>query len=369
MKVAVLGSGAGALAVAAELSRSGRDTMLADLPQFRQNLNPVREAGAVAVTSDWHGVSLEPVGVAEDLAAAVADATLVVVVVPCFGHEPFSDALAALLDDGQAVLFLGEGSGSIVARRALLAATKPGVIVGEANTLPYLARPAGPGKVTVFRKSGGVMVAGLPASSTAPLLTLVGDVWEYISAAASVWETVLVNYNAIDHVATMVGNASTLENRAGGMLLWGEGATPAIVRAIEAVDGELLAIRVALGMSDRRRYRDFLVAQGFAPDVGPDLYETMMASRLVTGYAPTASDGGLDTRYITEDVPYALVLASSLGRATATPTPVIDALIALTSAMAGRDFRTEGRTLDRLGLGGLDAAGLSRFSSTGEFPL
>jgi opine dehydrogenase len=33
-------------------------------------------------------------------------------------------------------------------------------------------------------------------------------------------------------------------------------------------------------------------------------------------------------------------------------TPVIDGLIALTSAMLRRDFRAEGRSLERLGLAG-----------------
>lgn len=368
MAVAVLGSGGGALAVAAGLARAGRGPVLADLPQFVANLEPVRQRGGVEVVSDWYGVTVEPVMVADDLADAVVGVEIVIVVVPCFGHEPFALALAPLIEEGQALLFFGEGSGSIVARRALLDAGKPGVIVGEANTLPYLARPAGPGRVTAFRKSGGVMVAGLPESSGRRLLDLTEDVWPYLTAAESIWETVLINYNAIDHVATMVANAGTLENRSGGMLLWGEGATPAVVRVIEAVDDELLTLRTALGMKDTRRYRDYLVAQGFAPDVGSDLYETVRASRLIAGSVPTASDGGLDTRYLTEDVPYALVLASSIGDAVDVETPVIDGLIALTSAMLARDFRAEGRTLERLGLGGLDAVGLRAFSATGEFP-
>jgi opine dehydrogenase len=202
------------------------------------------------------------------------------------------------------------------------------------------------------------MLSALPAASLDALLTLTRGIWPYMSDAESVWDTVLINYNAIDHVPTMVANASTLENRAGGMLLWGEGATPAVVRVIEALDSELLSLRSALGLTDLRRYRDLLVAQGFAPDTSPSLYETVRASRLVSGYAPTAGEGGLNTRYLTEDVPYALVLASSIGDAVRVETPVIDGLIALSSAMLGKDFRSEGRTLARLGLEGLDAAGL-----------
>ena len=94
----------------------------------------------------------------------------------------------------------------------------------------------------------------------------------------------------------------------------------------------------------------------------------MRASKLVASYAPTGDAGGLNTRYVTEDVPYALVLASSLGRTTGVPTPVVDGLIEVSSAMLGRDFRAEGRTLATLGLDGLDAAGLAGFARTGVFP-
>jgi len=365
VKVAVLGSGGGALAVAADLARAGREVLLADLPQFASNLEPVAAAGGVKVASGWLGDQLQPVRVAGSVAEAVEGAELVVVVVPCFGHEPFMEVLAPLLDPDQSLVFFGEGSGSIVARQALRGVGKESVRVGETNTLPYLARPAGPGRVTADRKIGGVLLSALPASQAKELLDMVNDVWPYISAAGNVWETVLVNFNAIDHVATMLANAGTLENRSGGMLLWGEGATPAVVRVIESVDAELLTLRRALGLVDERHYRDFLVDQGFAPDVSPNLYETMRASKLMLGYCPTGPDA-LQSRYITEDVPYALVLAASIGDEIGFETPVIDGLVTIASAMLGRDFEAEGRTLERLGLAGAGLEGLRRFAETGS---
>jgi opine dehydrogenase len=47
---------------------------------------------------------------------------------------------------------------------------------------------------------------------------------------------------------------------------------------------------------------------------------------------------------------------SSLGRVAGVATPVIDGLIALASAMLGRDFRGEGRNLEALGLAGRSVA-------------
>jgi opine dehydrogenase len=367
MKVAVLGSGGGALAVAADLARGGREAVLADLPAFMANLDAVREHGGVRISTGWSGQEHQAVEVADSIDDAVRGADLVVVVVPCFGHEPFMEVLTPVLTEGQSLLFFGEGSGSIVARGALAAASKDGVVVGETNTLPYLARPVRPGVVTADRKTGGVLLAATPSSDTKPLLELVTDVWPYVEAATSVWEAVLINFNAIDHVATMLSNVGTLENRSGGMLLWGEGASPSVVRAIEAVDAELFAIRGALGLSDQRRYRDFLIAQGFAPDAGPGLYEVVRASKLVVSYCPTGPDA-LQSRYLTEDIPYALVLASSIGAATGVATPVIDGLIAIGGAMLERDFRAEGRTLETLGLGGAGVEDLRLYAETGRFP-
>jgi opine dehydrogenase len=367
MKAAVMGSGGGALAVAADLARAGEDVVLADLPAFMPNLDTVREQGGVTVSTGWYGPQPQAVSVAPSVDDALDRADLVLVVVPCFGHEPFMDVLAPLLAPGQSLLFLGEGSGSIVGRKALAGVGTEGVVVGETNTLPYLARAVRPGVVTVDRKSGGVLLAATPSSDTERLLGLVSGVWPYVTPTGSVWDTVLINYNAIDHVATMLANVGTLEGRMGGMLLWGEGATPAVVRVIESVDKELLAIRRALGLSEARRYRDFLIDQGFAPDAGPDLYSVVRASKLVVSYCPTGPDA-LQSRYLTEDIPYALVLASSIGAEVGVATPVIDGLIAIGDAMLGRDFRAEGRTLEVLGLAGGGAQGLRSFALTGRFP-
>ena len=57
---------------------------------------------------------------------------------------------------------------------------------------------------------------------------------------------------------------------------------------------------------------------------------------------------------------------SSLGRAAGVATPVIDGLIALTSAMLGRDFRAEGRNLERLGLAGKSVTEIRSIVETGQ---
>jgi opine dehydrogenase len=240
----------------------------------------------------------------------------------------------------------------------------PDLLLGESNTLPYGARIRGPGLIWAIRKSGGTLVAALPASKGQGVFEIANAIWPWTSQGENVWETVLLNFNAIDHVATLLLNLGRVESRTGSMLLWGEGATPGVANAIEAVDGELLGLRDALGLANRKRYPDYLVEQGFAEEVKSSLHETLQSSFLASGTFPCGPEA-LRSRYITEDVPYALVLASSIGDEVGVGTPVIDALIALASAVTKNDWRAEGRTLAVWGLEGAGTEGLRRAAEEG----
>jgi opine dehydrogenase len=362
----VLGSGAGALTIAAELGLAGVDVTVADFPEFASNLEPVADAGGVAIRCDWHRSTHAPVArTLDDPAVAAKGSPVIVVSVPSFGHEPFATALAPVVEDGQTVLWMGEGGGTLSMVAALRAAgRRPDVVLGESNTLPYGARVRGPGVLWAVRKSGGTLVSALPSAYRDQVFATANAVWPWTSPAENVWETVLLNFNAIDHVATLLLNLGRVEGRTGSMLLWGEGATPGVVNAIEAVDGELLDLRGGLGLSNQTRYGQYLVEQGFVDGWKGTLYDTIHSSLLAAGTFP-CGPGALESRYITEDVPFALVLASSIGDEIGVDTPVIDGLIALASAVTKTDWRARGRTVAGWGLEGAGLEGLRRAAEDG----
>ncbi len=366
-RVAVLGGGAGGHAVAAECAWAGHEVTLVEAPEFAASIAGVRETRIVEVL----GRGPDPVpaklaGVTTDVGAAVGEADLVFIIVPCFGHEPMAQACAPHLHDGQSVIFFGEGSGALVMRKVLRdRGARADVLIGETNTLPYLARLRGPARVHVIWKKGGTLLAAFPGRRTPELLARLQPIWPYMSGVTNVLETILINFNAIDHVPTMICNAGFLETRTTQCLLWGEGASPGVARAIEAVDSEILAIRAALGFADRTPYRDFLFKQGFVDARQATTHEAIHKSTLAASLFPCGPQA-LQSRYLTEDVPYAHVLIADIGDVAGVDTPVIDGLIALASVMNADDYRKRGRTLATLGLGGLDRAALLRLVNEGD---
>jgi opine dehydrogenase len=71
-------------------------------------------------------------------------------------------------------------------------------------------------------------------------------------------------------------------------------------------------------------------------------------------YQATGTPKSLDHKFITEDVPTGLIPMSEIGTAAGMKTSAIDALVEMVRSMTGKDFAVEGRTLERLGLNGMD---------------
>ena len=136
-----------------------------------------------------------------------------------------------------------------------------------------------------------------------------------------------------------------IEATKGEYCMYHEVFTPSVWALLEALDGEKMNVLEALGF-ERLAYAD-------ACKFRNSLDEKRDAKEVFFDYAsmPERAKGpqSVNSRYITEDVPQGLVLLESLGKVLDIPVPVCTSLIELASAALGRDFRKEGRTLERLG--------------------
>ena len=329
---------------------------------YRLRLNDIVDAKLAAVRQRG-GIEVEgtPGGFAPlelattDLRAAVDGADLIIVVSGGNTQPAVARALAPLLVDGQTILLIqGNTGGSLIVRRELdRAGCRAAVGLAETDTYPYAMRMVAPTVMRQTTQKRWLQVAAFPGSRGAAMHARIARLFPQAVAAPDILHTGLTNMNAVLHVANCIGSAARIE-RGGGHMFYGEGVTSAVANLYAAVDAERMAIAAALGVRVpslvdwvERAYavREESLVTTFArltyePD-GP--------------YVANKAAGTLDHKYVTEDVPTGLMPMQELGSATGTPTPAIDALVAVAGMMLKRSFSAEARTLERMGLAGLDA--------------
>ena len=75
----------------------------------------------------------------------------------------------------------------------------------------------------------------------------------------------------------------------------------------------------------------------------------------------------LYTRHIWEDISYGIMPIISIAQTLKVKTPVLEAIYNLSKAAFGKDWTSEARTLENLGLEGISGDELMRYVHTGEF--
>jgi opine dehydrogenase len=158
-------------------------------------------------------------------------------------------------------------------------------------------------------------------------------------------------------------NAGRIES-GDGYKFYAEGVTPAVARLYEAINEERVAVAAALGASVPTLADWFDRVYGVREAT---LVET--CQRLTYNsdgpYQATGTPKSLDHKFTTEDVPTGLIPMSALGAPAGVATPAIDALVELVRKMTGKDFVSDARTLERLGLSGMDAPQIRRVMDEG----
>jgi len=109
-------------------------------------------------------------------------------------------------------------------------------------------------------------------------------------------------------------------------------------------------VRQAYGSRNTTPLREWIYRQGFNDSIKPDTYTAIHSSTHHEHSIFLTGPEARFHRYLTEDVPYAMVLISQLGDLVRVETPVIDAHVTLASLLNQTDYWKEGRTLKKLGL-------------------
>ena len=360
MKVAILGSGGGGLAVAHDFSAHGHEVRLWDFEDFPGNVSAVERNGGVF--AEGHLKGFAPVKYSgHDIGEALRGAELIMAVGPAYSTKPFAEACKPHLGKGQVVIVCPSSCGGSVEFKNGIGRPIRGedVLVAETNTLPYAVRVTEPGRIRVFLKlSGGLFLAALPAGNTGKMLSMVRDVYPHLQKAKNIMQTSLQNGNPVIHPAITLLNVGLIERTCGDFYFYEDGVTAAVGRLVEAVDKERLAIAQKIGV-DVIPDPELGMLQGYQTE---NNYDT--SYQKAPGYKGIKAQSSLDYRYFNEDVGYGLVFMSGLGAQIGVPTPHIDSIITIVSTLMQRDYRKEQkRTMETLGLAGKSVDDLTKLLS------
>ena len=359
MKIAVIGAGNGGQSLAAVLAMRGNEVSLYN--RSLKRISPIMKGRKLKVEGESSGTArLKYVGT--DMEKAVANAELIMVVVPAFAHVEVARKLSKFVSNGQIiVLNPGRTGGALEFDKVFKEeGVREKVTIAEAQTFIFASRISGPGMVKIFRIKNTVPVAVLPSKDNDLLLPIMSDVLPEFTLAENTLFTSFNNIGAIFHPGAILMNAGWIESTHGDFQFYLEGISPAVARALEKIDAERCEVTTRLGVQamGAKEWLDYAYDAA-----GEDLYDAIHKNE---GYRGIMAPISIENRYIMEDVPMSLVPISCFGKKLGVETKVMDSIINIAGAVMGRNFWEEGRTIERLGVEHMSVEELWRYVEKGD---
>jgi len=357
----VIGAGHGGKAMAAHLALMGFPVTLYN--RTPSNVAMIKMRGGIELDSYDGG----PQGfgqlalVTSNIAEALAEADVVMVVVPSSAHADIARQVTPHLRDSQiVVLHPGRTLGAIEFLTVLReCACQADVTVAEAETFIYASRSEGPAQARIFRIKQTVPLAALPATRTGIGLEALASAYPQFVDGVDVLHTSLNNMGAIFHPALTLLNAGRIESTGGEFQFYIDGVTPSVARVLEVLDRERVTVASALGIRAQTGLEWLQMAYNAS---GADLYEAIHNQ---PGYKGIMAPASLNHRYITEDVPMSLVPIAALGQRYGVSVRGMDSIIRLACIVHRTDYWRRGRTLDKLGIEAMSVSELTRYVNEG----
>ena len=344
-RIAIIGAGNGGQALAGHLASMGYcvrlyDRNLSKVDFFNRNKS-ITLFGALEVSGELEFASA-------DLAKVIGGAEIILVATTATAHRPIAAQMSPLLSDGQIILLNpGRTCGALEFKNTLdESGCKARIFVGEAQTLIYACRVAEVGHVNIIGVKDKVLVSAYPASDTNVLLDSMKNIFPCFFPAKNVLQTSFENIGAMFHPAVVLFNEAAIER--GTQFYFYRDMTDGLARIITEIDNERLRVAAAYGLSPISAF-DW-VSYAYDGVDGNTLCERMHNN---PAYYEILAPHTIDCRQITEDIPTGIIPMAELGRTAGVSTPLFDSLITICSTLLNRDFRSSGRTLERLGLAGL----------------
>lgn len=357
MKIAVVGAGNGGCAVAADMAYRGLDVTLVKTSNAMHddNFNFLKENNGKMTLIDFgengsmNPQDLEKVEktgyikkVTRDM-SAISDADIVIMYIQTKFHEQVIERMADHLVDGQILLI---NPGYFSTAYVLKHCKGKDLTIVEAQSSFIDGRIIEPGKFRVGFRNVRNPLGVYPSKNleyAKEKLEQLGFPFHYMK---NVVGAALHNPNLIVHTVGSVMSIPMIDAMGEDFCMYHYSFTEHVWKVLDKLDAEKMDILEKMG-HERISYVEACKFRNSLDD-SLDAKEVFFeyASMPTRAKAPTK----VDSRYISEDVPQGLVMLEALGKSLDVATPICTSLIEIASAALGRDLRSEGRTIERLGM-------------------
>ncbi len=341
-KYTVIGAGCGGLVIAGHLFQNGYEVSLYN--RSVERIKYIKDQGYTILFGDKSDkIRLSYLGT--NLSEALFHSDVIIIVITANGHADIAEKIVPFLKDGQIILLVpGRTLGALLFSRTLnKAGCKAKVIVAEANTLFFAARQKRPDIIEIKGIKKEVSVSALCSRDTDYVINVLSEVFHNIIKADTVLDTSFSNIGAIFHPVIFLLNKERILKKE-IFNFYTDGVTKKVAQYIEKIDFEFKSIASTIGIN-RLSVVDWLNSRYDLPITS--IYEMIKSNPT---YKDILAPSTINHRYVWEDIPTGLVPMSFLGKTLGIPTPTIDYIIDEGSKMLDTDFRSEGRTLSKLGL-------------------
>lgn len=362
LTVCIIGGGNGAITMAADLTLRGFAVRLWDFPAYRdKSIEAIGRRGGIELVGARQGfASLRPEQLPLDIAQAIDGASLVMLIVPAYGHATAARVCAPHLRPGQYVVVGPSTGGALEVWNELRKAGVKQVPVAEMLSLIYTCRLRDETTADLYYVKDYMPIGVQPSENTASVVERLSLLYPQVVGAKNVMETSVNNVNPVLHIAPMLLNLGRIETTEGDFLFYRESVTNSVGRLMDKMDAERVALAELLGFQ-RFSLADFM--REMYQVEGANAEELLASS---PAHRSTRAPFGIGHRYLTEDVPYGLVPMLSIARLVGHEMPLTRLFVNLASALADTDWSTAGRSAEQLGLADLSPEDLSAFLQYGR---
>ncbi len=339
-KITVIGGGSTGHAASAYFTGKGFQVTLCDHDGFAEALKAVEDCDGIMLRGKAGRGIYKPACVTTDFEKAVKGADLIVVCVSAKRHPEIAEKIAPHMEEEQSVLIVPGNLGSFVFRDVFKEKGVPeSVIIAEMEGNLCPCRITAPAEVTVGLPIRAKKVAALPGRRTEEFMRRCEGVLDFI-ANKNVLEGALLSDNYVLHIGTTLLASSTVEQLGEDFILFQHGLTDYAVRCTEAVRQERIRLLAKFGLEER--------------DSATEFFEELRDWKNHPEYSVFRTLKGPDSlshRYVDEDAGACASMALSCANRLGVEMPVLKSIITLASAINGKDYCKEGRTLENAGYG------------------